>query len=123
MSRQNLIGAALVTLLLAGGSAARAAQASSSGHATPAAQQQLTPKESFMLMFGKGNGAMRLLCALQKEGLIDQATRLRWATRLDALLSERGDSDEDRRNARLGMAFADARASLCPGRVMGRTDP
>jgi len=49
--------------------------------------------------------------------------RLCWADRLDAQLSERGDSETDRRNARLGMAFADARPSLCPGRVMGHTDP
>ena len=28
-----------------------------------------TEKEAFLLMFGKGNGAMRLLCALERDGL------------------------------------------------------
>ena len=88
-----------------------------------AASEQLTAKESFMLMFGKGNGAMRLLCALQKDGLIDQATRIRWTRQLDVLLSERGDSEEDRRNTRIGMAFADSRPGLCPTKVMGHTTP
>lgn len=92
---------------------------------TPAvlAKAPLSDKESFMLMFGKGNGAMRVLCALQKHGVIDQATRERWVRELDTLLSEVGDSDTDRRNTRIGMAFADARVRLCPQRVMNRTDP
>ena len=115
----------LLSLLGAGQVAAVSGPTPSPVHGdktTPAAPE-LTPKESFMLMFGKGNGAMRLLCALQKEGLIDQATRIRWTRQLDALLSERGDNEEDRRNTRIGMAFADARPGLCPSRVMGRTNP
>ena len=84
---------------------------------------ELSDKESFMLMFGKGNGAMRVLCALQRHGVIDQATRQRWSRELVELLAERGDSETDRRNTRIGMAFADSRNSICPQRLMGRTDP
>jgi hypothetical protein len=84
---------------------------------------ELSHKESFLLMFGKGNGAMRVLCALQRQGVIDQATRQRWIRDLESLLAERGDSDADRRNTRIGMAFADSRSSLCPQRLMGGTDP
>jgi hypothetical protein len=76
-----------------------------------------------MLMFGKGNGAMRVLCALQRDGVIDQATRLRWLTRLETALHEPGDSPTDRRNTRIGMAFADRRSNLCPQRLMGQTNP
>ena len=85
--------------------------------------ETLSDKESFMLMFGKGNGAMRVLCALQQDGLIDQATRKRWLSRLETLLMESGDTALDRRNTRIGMAFADRRNSLCPERVMGQADP
>jgi hypothetical protein len=84
---------------------------------------ELSHKESFLLMFGKGNGAMRVLCALQRQGVIDQATRLRWIRDLDSLLAERGDSDTDRRNTRIGMAFADSRSTICPQRLIGGTDP
>lgn len=81
-------------------------------------QPELTEKESFMLLFGKGNGAMRVLCLLQRDGVITAATRRRYAERLEQFLTESGDSDTDRRNARIGMAFADGRASLCPERVL-----
>ncbi len=81
-------------------------------------QPELTEKESFMLLFGKGNGAMRLLCLLQRDGVITAASRRRYAERLERFLTESGDSDTDRRNARIGMAFADGRASLCPERVL-----
>lgn len=93
------------------------------GLTPPSRAEQLSDKEAFMLMFGKGNGAMRVLCALQRDGVIDQATRLRWLGRLDTLLHEAGDSPTDRRNTRIGMAFADRRSSLCPQRLMGQTDP
>jgi hypothetical protein len=85
--------------------------------------EELSEKEAFMLMFGKGNGAMRVLCALQRDGVIDQATRLRWLTRLETALHEPGDSPTDRRNTRIGMAFADRRSNLCPQRLMGQTNP
>ena len=91
---------------------------------TPSSRaEELSDKEAFMLMFGKGNGAMRVLCALQRDGVIDQATRLRWLSRLDTLLHKAGDSATDRRNTRIGMAFADRSSSLCPQRLMGQTDP
>ncbi len=70
-------------------------------------------KESFMLMFGKGNGAMRLLCALERDGVISAATRQRYSARLEQLVSEPADSDADRRNVRVGVAFAAGRRSLC----------
>ena len=88
-----------------------------------AGAEELSDKEAFMLMFGKGNGAMRVLCALQRDGVIDEASRRRWLTRLDTLLQEPGDSPTDRRNTRIGMAFADRRSSLCPQRLMGQPDP
>ena len=72
-----------------------------------------TEKESFMLMFGKGNGAMRLLCALERDGLITPATRRLYAERLEELVSEPADSAEHRRNVRVGVAFAAGRRSLC----------
>ena len=83
----------------------------------------LSDKESFMLMFGKGNGAMRLLCLLERDGLMDRATRRRYSRILDQLISERGDSEADRRHLRIGMAMADNRPAVCPSRVMGRSDP
>ncbi|MEB3173384.1 MAG: hypothetical protein VKL97_05920 [Cyanobacteriota bacterium] len=86
-------------------------------------REPLSEKESFMLMFGKGNGAMRVLCALQKHGVIDQTTRRHWVRKLEQLLNSAADSDTDRRNTRIGMAFADGRAGVCPERIMGRTDP
>ncbi len=61
--------------------------------APAALADSLSEKESFMLMFGKGNGAMRVLC-------------------------EPGDSANDRRHARIGMAFADRRPGLCPERLI-----
>jgi hypothetical protein len=70
-------------------------------------------KESFMLMFGKGNGAMRLLCALERDGVISAATRQRYRARLEQLVSEPADSEADRRNVRVGVAFAAGRRSLC----------
>ena len=73
-----------------------------------------TEKESFMLMFGKGNGAMRLLCALERDGLISAATRRRYSERLEQLVGEPADSAVDRRNVRVGMAFAAGRRRLCP---------
>jgi hypothetical protein len=72
-----------------------------------------TEKESFMLMFGKGNGAMRLLCALERDGLISPATRRLYSEKLEQLVGEAADSDEDRRHVRVGMAFAAGRRSLC----------
>jgi hypothetical protein len=78
----------------------------------------LSEKEAFMLMFGKGNGAMRVLCALERDGLISRATRQRYLERLEEMLSEPGDSANDRRNARIGMAFADRRPGLCPERLI-----
>lgn len=82
---------------------------------------ELSEKESFMLMFGKGNGAMRTLCRLEREGVISRAQRLRYAGQLEQWLLESGDDAIDRRNARIGMAFADGRLSLCPTRAL--TDP
>ncbi|MEB3354863.1 MAG: hypothetical protein VKM34_11640 [Cyanobacteriota bacterium] len=70
-------------------------------------------KEAFMLMFGKGNGAMRLLCALERDGVISPATRRRYAERLEEWVSEPGDSATDRRHVRVGKAFAEGRRSLC----------
>jgi len=102
------LGAIVLALVITAGSALAA---------------ELSDKEAFLLMFGKGNGAMRVLCALQRQGLIDQATRLRWIRELDILLTERGDSETDRRNTRIGMAFADRRNTICPERLMGGTDP
>lgn len=93
------------------------------GQCPPGRAEQLIEKEAFMLMFGKGNGAMRVLCALQRNGVIDQATRLRWLTRLETVLHEPADSPTDRRNTRIGMAFADRRSNLCPQRLMGQTNP
>ena len=72
-----------------------------------------TEKESFMLMFGKGNGAMRLLCALERDGLISAATRQRFSERLEELVGEPADSEPNRRNLRVGVAFAAGRRSLC----------
>jgi hypothetical protein len=72
-----------------------------------------TEKESFMLMFGKGNGAMRLLCALERDGLISAATRQRYSERLEELVGEPADSEPNRRNLRVGVAFAAGRRSLC----------
>ena len=66
-----------------------------------------------MLMFGKGNGAVRLLCALERDGLISATTRQRYSERLEQLLSEPADSAVDRRNLRVGMAFAAGRRKLC----------
>ena len=88
-----------------------------------AGAEELSDKEAFMLMFGKGNGAMRVLCALQRDGVIDAASRRRWLSKLDTLLQEPGDTPTDRRNTRIGMAFADRRSSLCPQRLMGQPDP
>ena len=104
-----------LVLLLAPPALAAGSQPEASPGLKPAA---LSDKEAFMLMFGKGNGAMRMLCALQRDGLITAATRRRYAERLEQLLSEAGDSATDRRNARIGMAFADGRASVCPERVL-----
>ncbi len=70
-------------------------------------------KEAFMLMFGKGNGAMRLLCALERDGVISPATRRRYAEKLEEWVSEPGDSASDRRHVRVGKAFAEGRRSLC----------
>ena len=84
---------------------------------------ELTEKEAFMLLFGKGNGAMRVLCALERDGLISAATRRRYSERLEDLLTEPGDRATDRRNARIGMAFADGRTSLCPARVLENPKP
>jgi hypothetical protein len=70
-------------------------------------------KESFMLMFGKGNGAMRLLCALERDGVISAATRQRYSERLEQLVGEPADSEANRRNVRVGVAFATGRRSLC----------
>jgi len=93
------------------------------GQSPSSRAEELSDKEAFMLMFGKGNGAMRVLCALQRDGVIDQATRLRWLTRLETVLHESGDSPTDRRNTRIGMAFADRRSTICPQRLMGQTNP
>ncbi|MFM7549214.1 MAG: hypothetical protein ACKO7Z_01375 [Cyanobacteriota bacterium] len=105
----------VLVLLLAPPALAAGSQPEGAPGLKPAA---LSDKEAFMLMFGKGNGAMRILCALQRDGLISAATRRRYAERLEQLLSESGDSATDRRNARIGMAFADGRPSLCPERLL-----
>ncbi len=76
-----------------------------------------------MVMFGKGNGAMRVLCLLERDGLIDRQTRLRYSRRLAEQISQPGDTEADRRHLRIGMAMADNRANICPTRVMGKTDP
>ena len=78
-----------------------------------AARGAPTEKESFMLMYGKGNGAMRLLCALERDGVINAATRQRYSERLEQLVGEPADSETHRRNLRVGMAFAAGRPSLC----------
>jgi hypothetical protein len=70
-------------------------------------------KESFMLMFGKGNGAKRLLCALERDGVISAATRQRYSERLEQLVGEPADNEANRRNVRVGVAFAAGRRSLC----------
>ena len=80
---------------------------------TGAAWGAPTEKESFMLMFGKGNGAMRLLCALERDGVISADTRQRYSERLEQLVGEPADSEVNRRNVRVGMAFAAGRRSLC----------
>ena len=84
------------------------------------APPELTEKESFMLMFGKGNGAMRVLCAMERDGVISPGGRRRYAERLEELLMETADSARDRRNARIGMAFADGRPSLCATRILSK---
>lgn len=113
-------GRLLLPLALAGAAllAATASPAAPAGVGPPA---ELSEKEAFMLMFGKGNGAMRVLCALERDGLIDQAQRRRYAARLESLLTEAGDSASDHRNVRIGMAFADARGSVCPERLLPRS--
>jgi hypothetical protein len=98
------------------------------GHSQAAGQlsgrpAELSEKESFMLMFGKGNGAMRTLCKLERDGVITQAQRRRYAEQLERWLLESGDSAVDRRNTRIGMAFADGRPSLCPTRVLANPKP
>lgn len=80
----------------------------------------LSRKESFMLMFGKGNGAMRVLCALERDGVISPEQRRRYADALLEAIVQAGDSEEDRRNARIGMAFADGRSGVCPKPVLPR---
>ncbi|SBO42383.1 hypothetical protein [Cyanobium sp. NIES-981] len=85
--------------------------------ASPAAGAPLSEKEAFMLMFGKGNGAMRTLCVLERDGLITAEQRRRYSETLTPLLLERADDAVARRNLRVGMAFADGRASLCPSSV------
>ncbi len=70
-----------------------------------------------MLMFGKGNGAMRTLCALERDGLITTPQRQRYSEALMAVLTEPSDNAMARRNVRIGMAFADGRSSLCPSAV------
>lgn len=81
--------------------------------AADASSGRATEKEAFMLMFGKGNGAMRLLCALERDGVISPATRRRYAEQLEESVSEPGDSASDRRHVRVGKAFAEGRRSLC----------
>lgn len=70
-----------------------------------------------MLMFGKGNGAMRTLCALERDGLISPAQRRRYSQQLMGVLTEPSDDASAHRNVRIGMAFADGRNSLCPSAV------
>jgi hypothetical protein len=70
-----------------------------------------------MLLFGKGNGAMRTLCVLERDGLISAEQRRRYSETLTPLLLERADDAVARRNLRVGMAFADGRTSLCPSSV------
>lgn len=82
--------------------------------------QSLSQKEAFMLMFGKGNGAMRVLCALERDGVINAAQRRRYADQLLEAIVLAGDSPEDRRNARLGMAFADGKTTICAKPVLAR---
>jgi hypothetical protein len=67
-----------------------------------------------MLMFGKGNGAMRTLCALERDGVISVAQRRHYSDALLPVLTEAADGAAARRDVRIGMAFADGRASLCP---------
>jgi hypothetical protein len=81
---------------------------------------QLSRKESFMLMFGKGNGAMRVLCALERDRVITPEQRRRYADELLEAIVQAGDSEEDRRNARIGMAFADGRSGVCAKPVLPR---
>lgn len=89
-------------------------------HGAPAAglHRRASEKESFMLMSDKGNGAMRMLCVMQRDGLIDAATRRPYAYQLEQLLTESGDKELERRNPSIGMAFADARLSFCPERLL-----
>jgi hypothetical protein len=82
--------------------------------------QSLSQKEAFMLMFGKGNGAMRVLCALERDGVIKADQRRRYADQLLEAIVLAGDSAEDRRNARLGMAFADGKTTICAKPVLPR---
>lgn len=82
--------------------------------------QSLSQKEAFMLMFGKGNGAMRVLCALEHDGVINAEQRRRYADQLLEAIVLAGDSPEDRRNARVGMAFADGKSTLCSKPVLAR---
>ena len=93
---------------------ALAADAPIRAPASQPAASGLSEKESFMLMFGKGNGAMRLLCRLERDGVITAATRRDYAARLEQLLGEAADSDSDRRNLRTGRAFSEGRSALCP---------
>lgn len=76
-------------------------------------QASLSSKEIFMLMFGKGNGAMRALCALERDGVISAAQRRHYSDALLPGLMEAADDATARRNIRIGMAFADGRKSLC----------
>lgn len=82
--------------------------------------QALSQKEAFMLMFGKGNGAMRVLCALERDGVITAEQRRRYADQLLEAIVLAGDTAEDRRNARLGMAFADGKTTICTRPVLAR---
>ncbi|MEB3320416.1 MAG: hypothetical protein VKI63_05710 [Cyanobium sp.] len=93
-----------LAVLLSLASSARAADPHTGG---------LAEKEAFMLMFGKGNGAMRVLCALERDGVISAASRRLYGERLEQLVGEPADSAADRRHVRVGMAFATGRSSLC----------
>ncbi|QNI70548.1 hypothetical protein CyaNS01_01416 [Cyanobium sp. NS01] len=109
MTRLGSIGlSALAITVLAGTRAAAQAPPEGTG---------ATQKESFMLMFGKGNGAMRTLCALERDGLITATQRQRYSEQLMAVLTESADGATAHRNVRIGMAFADGRSSLCPSAV------
>jgi len=98
----------LLTLLVVAPGSARAQQKA----------EQLSPREEFMVLVGVGSGYMSALCNLERDGLLNPATRARLAREQLAVIRDNPATRSDLEGFLAGMKGTEEDRDMCASEVL-----